>query len=37
VKNENYTVNTAKLATGNYYLIINADGKIITKKFVVVK
>ena len=37
VKSETYTVNTAKLAAGNYYLIINAEGKVMTKKFVVTK
>ena len=37
VQNDIYTVNTAKLAAGNYYLIINAEGKITTKKFTVIK
>jgi hypothetical protein len=37
VKNDSYTINTSKLASGNYYLIINAEGKVMAKKFVVAK
>ncbi len=37
VQNDTYTVNTSKLAAGNYYLVINAEGKAMTRKFVVVK
>ena len=37
VKNDSYTINTSKLAAGNYYLMINAGGRAMAKKFVVVK
>ncbi len=37
VKDDIYTINTSKLAAGNYYLIINAEGKAMAKKFVVTK
>ena len=37
VQNETYTINTASLASGNYFLIINAEGKMMTRKFAVVK
>ena len=37
VQNETYTVNTSKFTSGNYYLIINAEGKVMSKKFVIVK
>ena len=37
VQNETYTINTASLASGNYFLIINAEGNMMTRKFAVVK
>ncbi len=37
VQQDNYTVNTAALAAGNYYLIINTENRVMAKKFVVVK
>lgn len=37
VQNDKYTVNTESLAAGNYFLIISAEGKMMTKKFVVIK
>ena len=37
VLNETYSLNTSKLPSGNYYLIINADGRVMSKKFVIVK
>ena len=37
VQNETYSINTTKLAPGHYYLIINAEGKVATKKFIVIK
>ncbi len=37
VQNDSYTINTSKLAPGNYYLIINAEGRAMTRRFTVVK
>ncbi len=37
VTNDKYTYNTAKLASGNYYMIVNANGKAMYKKFTVIK
>ncbi len=37
VQNETYSINTTNLAAGHYYLMISADGKLISKKFVVIK
>lgn len=37
VRNEQFTINTSLLAPGNYYLLINADGKTTSKKFTVIK
>jgi len=37
VKDDTYTINTSKLAAGSYYLVINAEGKAMAKKFVVIK
>lgn len=37
VQNERYTYSTEKLAPGNYYIVINADGRQAFKKFTVVK
>lgn len=37
VKSDTYTVNTAELASGTYYLAITVDGKSEIKKFTVIK
>jgi len=38
VKSETFSINTSSFASGNYYLLINADGKNInSKKFTVVR
>ena len=37
VKSENVSISTASLAAGNYYLIINAGGTAVFRKFTVVK
>lgn len=37
VKEENFDLNISKLASGNYYLIVNTDSKAIARKFVVTK
>jgi type IX secretion system substrate protein/PA domain-containing protein len=37
VQNENYSISTSNLASGNYFLVINANGQAMVKKFVVVK
>ena len=37
VQNDRYTLNTSGMAAGNYFLIISAEGKIMSKKFVVIK
>ena len=37
VQNETYTYNTSKLASGNYYVIVSAGTKLLSKKFTVVK
>ena len=37
VQSETYTINTSKLASGNYYLVINAENRIMTRKFTVAK
>jgi hypothetical protein len=37
VKNDKFSFNTAKLAPGNYFLIVNADGKQAYKKFAIIK
>ena len=37
VTNDTYTVSTAQLAAGTYYVVINVDGEIQAKKFTVIK
>lgn len=37
VQNENHVINTSKMAAGNYFLIVNANGTATTRKFVIVK
>jgi hypothetical protein len=37
VKNEDFNLNTSKLAAGNYFLVINTDTKALSRKFVIVK
>jgi hypothetical protein len=37
VNNDTYTVSTAQLAAGTYYVVINVDGEIQAKKFTVIK
>ena len=37
VTNDTYTVSTAQLAAGTYYLVINVDGEMQAKKFTVIK
>lgn len=37
VTNDTYTVSTAQLAAGTYYVLINVDGEIQAKKFTVIK
>lgn len=37
VANDTYTVSTAQLAAGTYYLVINVDGEMQAKKFTVIK
>lgn len=37
VTNDIYTVSTAQLAAGTYYVVINVDGEIQAKKFTVIK
>jgi hypothetical protein len=35
LQSEKYTINTAALASGNYFLVVNANNKVTFKKFVV--
>jgi len=37
VKEENFNLNISKLASGNYFLVINTDTKAVARKFVVAK
>lgn len=37
VTNDTYSVSTAQLAAGTYYVVINVDGEIQAKKFTVIK
>ncbi len=37
VKEENFTVNTSKLAPGHYFLIVNTDEKAVARNFVIAK
>jgi Secretion system C-terminal sorting domain/PA domain len=37
VQNETYQMSTSKLAAGSYFLVINIDDKIMTRKFTVVR
>lgn len=37
VKSDKHTINTSKLASGNYYLMINANGIVVPRKFTIVK
>ena len=37
VKNETYVMQTNKLAPGMYYLVVNANGKGLSRKFTIVR
>jgi len=37
VLNEKTVLSTSKLATGSYFLIVNIDGRVMTRKFTVIK
>ena len=37
LQSEKYTINTSVLASGNYFLVVNANDKVSFKKFVVVR
>jgi len=37
VKSDKHTINTSKLSSGNYYLMINANGIVVPRKFTIVK
>lgn len=37
VSNDNFAMNTSKLASGNYYLIVNTDNKVFSRTFNVTK
>lgn len=37
VTNETATINTSNLASGNYFLIVNANGTAVSRKFTIVK
>lgn len=37
ITNDKYTFSTSKLASGNYFVVINADGRNMIRKFAVIK
>ncbi|MCF8448405.1 MAG: T9SS type A sorting domain-containing protein [Taibaiella sp.] len=37
VKEENFTINTSKLASGHYFFVVNTDSRTISKSFIIAK
>jgi len=37
VKEENFNLNTSKLAAGHYYLVVNTDSKVVARPFVIAR